>query len=186
MPLVVVLVGISGVGKSWMLSRAMKSLPGQVLSASALIAHELGRIDPSGDIKQDRLRELDITANQTLLSRGVKRAIDPAAERVVLDAHTLIDTPHGLTSIATEVFERINPDMFVFVAGAPEDILAHRSRDDSRKRPQRTLEELAEQQSAAQLRTEEIATQLRIPLNTIEAGDVAALRHVLCGGKGAL
>ena len=41
MPPIVVVAGVSGVGKTWMLNRAMEGLEGQVLSASTLIVTSL-------------------------------------------------------------------------------------------------------------------------------------------------
>lgn len=186
MPPIVIVTGISGVGKSWLLNRAKESPLGQILSASALIAQELKEQTSVEQVAHDQLRELDIAANQAALSRSLARAVDPNAQRVLLDAHVVIDTSEGLEVIATDVFRQIGPSMFVFVWGAPDTILALRSQDEGRLRPDRTLEELVKQQTIAHARTLALAESLGVPAKTIDAGDVAALRRAVLSGKGAM
>lgn len=117
MPPIVVVAGISGVGKSWMLDQAFGSANVQILSASELISAEIGRNADFISVAHDQLRERDIDANQRALSDGFARSIDLTASAVALDAHVAIDTPKGLTFIPAEVFERIGPDLMVFVSG---------------------------------------------------------------------
>ena len=57
MPPIVVVAGVSGVGKTWMLNRAMEGLEGQVLSASTLIVNELNRSSHWEVVEQNQLRE---------------------------------------------------------------------------------------------------------------------------------
>ena len=103
MPPIVVVAGVSGVGKTWMLNCAMEGVEGQVLSASTLIVNELNRSSHWKTVEQDQLGELDINANQRALSLGFKRSIDPKASMIILDAHVVIDTIDGMTYISHEV-----------------------------------------------------------------------------------
>lgn len=178
MPVVAIISGLSGVGKTWLLQRAMRTTAGQLLSASRLIRQELNRLylEP---IEHDDLRKLDITANQKALVAGFAQTVDPDVDLVVLDAHVVIDTPKGLEFVPREVFAALTPSLFIFIEDSPEVILKNRSQDKTRKRPFRDVEALALLQSQALAATRQIATDLRVPFYTIPAGDVEGLTALL-------
>lgn len=179
MPPVVVVTGISGVGKSWMLKRAFGSANVQVLSASDLISEEIKKKAEIEPVPKDQLRERDISANQRSLSDGFARSIDPTASVVLLDAHVVIDTPSGLTLIPSEVFKLIGPDLIVFVSGDAEKISVQRSNDLTRRRPRRSPTELSLQQTIAHDRAAELAQHLGVSFATVKAGDIGALKDTL-------
>ena len=179
MPPIVVVAGVSGLGKTWMLNRAMEGVEGQVLSASTLIVNELNRSSHWKTVEQDQLRELDINANQRALSLGFERSIDPKASMIILDAHVVIDTIDGLTFISHEVFERIDPIQIIFVSGVTEEMSARRQTDGARRRLQRTPEELGQQQTVAHDWAKEIAHRLGTHIVKINADDIETLNNTL-------
>lgn len=179
MPPIVVVTGISGVGKSWMLDHAFGSANVQILSASKLISAEIGRNADLISVAHDQLRERDIDANQRALSDGFARSIDLTASAVALDAHVAIDTPEGLTLIPAEVFERIAPDLMVFVSGDTKKISAQRQDDLTRRRPSRSPLELSRQQTATREWAKELAQHLGISFITVASGDIDALTDTL-------
>jgi adenylate kinase len=187
MPVLAIISGLSGVGKTWLLQRAMKTVPGQLLSASRLIEQELNRVYPE-PVEHDDLRKLDIAANQEALVAGFVRTVDPDVDIVVLDAHVAIDTPRGLEFVPKEVFARLTPSLLIFIEDHPEAILRHRSQDRARNRPFRDVEALALQQSQALAAARQVAKDLMVPFYTIQAGDVEGLTVLLMkqneGGHG--
>ena len=170
--------GLSGVGKTWLLERVMKTVPGQLLSASSLIKQELNRLYPER-VYHDDLRKLDIAANQRALIVGFNRNADPDVDLVVVDAHVVIDTPKGLEFIPRDVFDGLTPSLFIFVEGSPETISRNRLQDISRNRPFRDANALALQQSQALSAARQIATDLSVPFHTIQAGDMEGLTALL-------
>lgn len=173
-PPIIAIVGLSGVGKSTLLKGIAARVPIQHLQASALIKQareELSKVSVSAD----QLRHANIADNQALLIQGFKRAMDPTAHVVVLDGHTIIDTPSGLVRIEPDVFSQVGVQQFVFLAAPPALIYARRAGDATRTRPARTEEELREHQHQALLSAFESAQHLDVPLTVITANQIGVL-----------
>lgn len=175
---VVALVGISGVGKSTLLRSAAEFVSFQHLQASALIKEAKER-QTSAAVATDELRTADITDNQALLVKGFTNARDPAAKLVVLDGHTVIDTPTGLITIEPDVFAALGVTQFVFVADDPQAIFARRANDQIRRRPQRTPVELTHHQEQAMLAAFKIALVIEVPLHMFTPAQFEWVRDLL-------
>jgi adenylate kinase len=161
---VIALVGISGVGKSTLLRAAAETVQFQHLQASALI--KAAKENQTAEaVVTDELRTADITDNQALLVQGFRDARDPSKNLIVLDGHTVIDTPNGLITIEPEVFEALGVTQFIFIADDPEAIHTRRVNDSSRNRPNRSARELALHQEHALLAAFNAALSLAVPLH---------------------
>ncbi len=165
---VIALVGLSGVGKSTLLASVAKAVPFTSLQASTLIKGELLH-RRQVLILQDTLREAPIDANQALLVASFHRNA-PASGLVVLDGHTLIDTPTGIAEIGAEVFGAIEVRHFVVLTALPEIISMRRTLDCRRKRPERTIEEIHRQQEQSLAVARSTAHTLGVPITVIETG----------------
>lgn len=159
---VVAFVGVSGVGKSTILGRAREFLAFEHLQASALIKAERER-RRQATIYHDTLRETNINDNQALLVGGFRHATTKAG-LIVLDGHTVIDTPEGLVEIETKVFRMLGVSRFVVLTEEPEEIYRRRSADPDRKRPLRSADELLQQQERSILVAHRAALEIRVPL----------------------
>jgi adenylate kinase len=175
---VVAVVGVSGVGKSALLREIATNVEFQHLSAGALIGEGRNAVGASR-VGQDDLRAANIDDNQILLVHGFQEARDPNAHLVVIDGHTIIDTPSGLVRIAPHVFECLNVSQFVFLADEPEAIRQRRLSDGTRQRPARTAEELGEHQAQALLCAFDAALRLDVPLSVFSTKQLAALTALL-------
>lgn len=159
---VVALVGVSGVGKSTLLEDARRELVFKHLQASDLIKME--RQECQGNsIAHDLLRKRNVDDNQTFLVSGFMRRA-PEEGLIVLDGHTVIDTPEGLVEISPSVFSAIYVSRFVVLVDDAEKIALRRSLDTRRTRPFRSPEELAEHQERSVLAAYRAALALRVPL----------------------
>lgn len=159
---VVALVGLSGVGKSTLLEDARRRFSFGHLQASDLIkAEKQERRDNT--VAHDLLREGNIDDNQTLLISGFMRYA-PEEGLVVLDGHTVIDTPDGLVEILPSVFKAIDVCRFVVLVDDVEKIALRRLSDTRRTRPFRSPEELVEHQERSVLAAYRAALVLRVPL----------------------
>lgn len=159
---IVAVVGISGAGKSTALARAQVSLKFTHLQASSLIKaeHELRQKE---FINYDTLREGNIGDNQTLLIDGFHRAI-PDRGLVLLDGHTIIDTPAGPVEVEPRVFRLIGASRIIVLTEEPEKIWQRRQSDSQRRRPTRSIDELRLQQEHSLVAARRTALELRIPL----------------------
>ncbi|KAF5880555.1 MULTISPECIES: AAA family ATPase [Rhizobium] len=171
---VVALAGLSGIGKSTLLEDARRRLVFEHLQASDLIKSE--RQERQGKpVAHDLLREGNIDDNQTLLLSGFMRHA-PKEGLIVLDGHTIIDTPDGLVEISPSIFSAIGVSRFVVLVDDVEKIALRRLSDTRRTRPFRSSEELAEHQERSVLATYRAALALRVPLLIVslnEHSDIA-------------
>ncbi|MCW8060763.1 ATP-binding protein [Agrobacterium tumefaciens] len=159
---VVALVGLPGVGKSTLLEDARRGLVFEHLQASDLIRTE--RQERRGKpVAHDLLREGNIDDNQALLISGFMRRA-PEEGLIVLDGHTVIDTPDGLVEISPSVFSAIDVSRFVILVDDVEKIALRRLSDTRRTRPTRSHEELAEHQERSVLAAYRAALALSVPL----------------------
>lgn len=159
---VIALAGLSGVGKSTLLDSARLTLVFEHLQASDLIKAE--RQERQGKhVAHDLLREGNIDDNQALLISGFMRRA-PEEGLIVLDGHTIIDTPDGLVEISPSVFSAIDVSRFVVLVDDVEKIELRRLSDTRRTRPVRSHEELAEHQERSVLAAYRAALALSVPL----------------------
>ncbi|MGY4506704.1 ATP-binding protein [Bradyrhizobium sp. USDA 3650] len=161
MPPVVAVAGLSGVGKSTVLTRLKGVVPMQILQASALIKQARTSTD-GASLTLDALRAVDLDENQQLLVQGFARQVDQTAPLVVLDCHTVIERPGALVCIDPRVFGLMNVKAIVFLEDKPEEIERRRKSDITRQRP--LTEHLGLVQIEAIRQACAIAATLSIPL----------------------
>jgi adenylate kinase len=176
---VVAVVGLSGVGKTSALGTLTAKHAFQYLSASRLIreGRELGALPAT----VDKLRIANIDENQRLLIAGFKRAIDLTASFVVLDGHTVIETPSGLVTVGANVFGALGITDMIFLAAAPPEIVQRRSQDVSRNRQPANAEQLEAYQDEALLAAFRVCCHLKIPLNVVTGSYSPHLEKLIFG-----
>lgn len=173
---IVVVAGLSGIGKSTLIEIARRQFEFESLQAGDLIRRER---EECGDkpVSHDNMREESIDDNQALLiSSFIRRA--PKEGSIVLDCHTIIDTPDGLVEISPSVFSAIGVSHFIILIDNVERIAMRRSSDTLRKRPIRSNEELAEHQERSVLAAYRISLALGVPMHVLhlrECTNFAAL-----------
>tara|TARA_R110002126_G_scaffold6399_2_gene33275 strand:+ start:2674 stop:3222 length:549 start_codon:yes stop_codon:yes gene_type:complete len=143
----IMLVGVSGVGKSTFVNSLEGQSDFQLLSAGSIIKQRREKLE--NDINRDELRFADITDNQALLIDGFHDVKNTDALYVILDGHVVIDTPTGLQSIASDVFKKMGINMFIFLKSEPQQIKLQRERDTKRQRPRLSVGELSDHQNLA-------------------------------------
>lgn len=176
--------GVSGVGKTWLLEKVGATVPMKILSASALIRDGIAQRE--GEItSQDHLRYRDINDNQTALLEAFKRNIEPDNNLVILDAHFVIDSHHGLVDVELDVFREIEPRFVVFVEDEPSKIFSKRKRDASRLRPERSIDYISKLQEVSIAAARHISHSLSIPIYFVNAGDTDGLARILSAAQKA-
>lgn len=174
--------GISGVGKTWLLEKVGATTPIKILSASTLIRDEIAQRE-SEITSQDHLMYRNINDNQAALLEAFKRNVGPNDNLVILDAHVVIDSHHGLVDVGLDVFRELDPSFIIFVEGEPSKILSNRERDEKRARPERSIDSLSELQEIAISAARHISDSLRIPIHFVNAGDTDKLARILSSAR---
>lgn len=162
---VLLVTGVSGVGKTTVIDKYRKIHDFQYLSASTLISNASG-ISHSSE-SGERLRTSDIDENQIKLLDGFHESRDPERNCVVVDGHTVIDSPSGFIYIDPKIFQEMNATCIVTLVGSPVEILDRRKYDRSRVRPERSLEQIENYQREAILHASLISWELGIPVINI-------------------
>lgn len=174
-PLIIALVGISGVGKTTFLKRLSKLLDFQHLTAGSLIAGARN----AGEQTRDDLRFADVDENQRLLIEGFDLACDRSATHIIIDGHCIIHGDVGVQQIDSRVFAKLGVGLMVHLEADPQQVQINRSRDKVRDRPSLQLDELDAHQALSLAHAQNIASELKIDLQQIRHSDLDALVKVI-------
>lgn len=172
--------GISGVGKTSLIARAVKRHHTYFhVQASELI--KAGLEDPT--LSSDLLQKLGrdkIIDNQSILVRMFENVKKSNPDKlVVLDAHSVIDTGDQIILIPVAIICDLQLDHLIFMRDLPDRIVSRREQDRRRARPKRTISQIASLQDQALDLCQEYASQLRLPLNVVSAEDECGLALAL-------
>lgn len=173
---IVVVAGLSGVGKSHLINELKKGGSQFVhFSAGSLIKK---RRNLSNRDELRLLGENEILQNQYLLVNQLKEELESLSDRsiVLFDAHMVIDSDESILEIPFEIFEKLNPSRFILLCCEPEVLLSRREKDSSRLRPLRSVKKLNTQQELSRKLAEEYAARLSIPFSSLASDDVEILR----------
>lgn len=159
-------VGLSGAGKTTLIRTASEIVDFVHLSASDLIKAQIKR-DEGSELGSEILRLGSIPDNQTRFVEAFKAQASGVGKHIVLDCHTMIDTPSGLERVPTGTFRAVMVSEFIFLYVDPAEIFKRRSQDVDRIRPCRRIDELGDQQELALQATYEISNALEIPITVL-------------------
>jgi adenylate kinase len=179
-PVVIVVCGISGVGKTWRVADALRSLPHAVTwTASEIIGTERQNQDT------EYLRSLptdEINRSQEMLVAGFGRRLAAQdCDLVLLDAHSVIDSAAGLHDIPVDVFRRLTPRGFVHLSDFVESIHQRRRNDHKKQRPDRTLSELEVHQDRSLGNCRQYGAELGVPVVPLHETDTETFLTALRG-----
>lgn len=175
----ILILGLSGIGKSSLIRRAAEIRIALHLAASNLIKAGLAR--RAEQATSEELRKGAVLDNQQVLLEEFQLAVSSTDRQLVIfDGHNVIDTPTGPLEIPAGVLSQLRPDIIIFVEDDPAHIVARRAADTARTRPLRTPQELAAHQALAKSNAETLAANLGVPFYAVRSGDIDALLAALC------
>ena len=163
---IIALAGLSGSGKTTLIESVASRYSYIHLSASDLIKKQ--KEESGKTATSEQLRKSDIDDNQLQFVKAFEAQAGKSSDPILLDCHTLIDTPTGVQYVPISTFAAINITRMVFLSVEPGRLLERRLADTSRTRPQRSLIELSKQQESALLMATEISINLNIPFDSVE------------------
>lgn len=175
---IIAVVGVSGVGKSTFLKKLQSKVGFQHLQASDVIRQQIQHKE-NQHLNAEVLRHANIDENQRFLISGFDRLRDPNALIVILDGHTVIDSPSGLVDIDAIVFKSMGVTHLVCLVEDPCEILRRRTSDIARARPDRSLSYLEKYQFHAQSVGFKISLSLGIPFTVLSSGCLEWVEHII-------
>lgn len=159
--------GVSGVGKTWLLSRLSDATGFAHVSASSLLVAGR-RLEGLDRVGHDELSTLSIDRNQFHIGLGYRDFRSGYVDALLLDCHVIIDAVDGIERINAATFQVLDVVAFVHLSARPELIYGRRETDTARSRPRRSATEIAVLQRESECWATELADQLGAPLISIQ------------------
>jgi len=161
----VFVIGLSGVGKTHIISNFIKNHNNFLhLKASSLIKQGLLTQDSE---KIRKVSDKEIKYNQGILVKKLDE-YKINNKKIILDGHIIIDNEEKITPIPLEIIKRISPKIIILVQAPPEQILSHIDNDKSRIRPQRSINQVKENQDLQEKIAKEYCSTLNINLERVD------------------
>ncbi len=132
-----IIVGIPGVGKTTVISRACEFLRQKGHNTTVVVFGSL-MFEESKEMKlrnRDEMRKLSVEEQRRLQDKVANRIATIKGDFVIIDTHLLINTDEGYyPGIPMHLLETIKPTNIIMIAADPQEILNRRKKDESRKR----------------------------------------------------
>jgi len=142
---VAIVVGIAGVGKSTVISRAaellrQKNIKTTVMVFGTLMFEESKKM---GLKNRDEMRKLSIEDQHLLQDIAAKRIAQMNEEILIIDTHMFINTTEGYyPGIPSRLLEILKPSYLIMIAADPAEIVRRRTTDNTRDRDIVSLENI--------------------------------------------
>lgn len=168
---VILLLGVSGVGKSRLARRIAQARPdilrltaGGLLRANLHTTGEKLRTAPSENVRR----------NQQALGEALQAERAGQWERpVLLEGHGFIDNDRELVDVPTQVMRGLAPSAIILLDAEAFEVVQRREHD-TRKRPARTVAEIGQHLQHARDLAHQYATELGVPICVITSADAAS------------
>ncbi|MCK1298144.1 AAA family ATPase [Bradyrhizobium sp. 24] len=171
-----IVFGVSGVGKTTACLDFVTRHPLFLfLSASSLIAEAKGV-----SLKSLRTASVQqLIANQEVLQLAVEHRLQKhGSSSFILDGQCVLDNGSEIVVLPAEAIAPFRANGLILLEAPASTIFDRRSRDD-RERPQRSIEEIAEQLAMNREAVQRYATHLKVPFVFAEAKEELSLDGVV-------
>jgi adenylate kinase len=142
---VAIVVGIAGVGKSTVISRAAELLSQKNTKATIIVFGTLmfEESKKMGLKNRDEMRKLSIEDQHLLQDIAAKRIAQMNEEILIIDTHMFINTTQGYNpGIPSRLLEILKPSYLIMIAADPAEIVRRRTTDNTRDRDIVSLENI--------------------------------------------
>lgn len=133
----IMIVGIPGVGKTTVISKAAEILRRKGHNTTVLVFGSL-MFEESKEMKlknRDEMRKLSVEEQRRLQHKVADRIAAIKGDFVIIDTHLIINTEEGYyPGIPMHLLEVIKPTNIIMIAADPQEILSRRKKDESRIR----------------------------------------------------
>jgi adenylate kinase len=142
---VAIVVGIAGVGKSTVISRAAELLSQKNTKATIIVFGTLmfEESKKMGLKNRDEMRKLSIEDQHLLQDKAAEKIAQMNEEILIIDTHMFINTTEGYyPGIPSRLLEILKPSYLIMIAADPAEIVRRRTTDNTRDRDIVSLENI--------------------------------------------
>lgn len=142
---VAIVVGIAGVGKSTVISRAAELLSQKNIKATIIVFGTLmfEESKKMGLKNRDEMRKLSIEDQHLLQDKAAKKIAQMSEEILIIDTHMFINTTEGYyPGIPSRLLDILKPSYLIMIAADPAEIVRRRTTDNTRDRDVVSLENI--------------------------------------------
>jgi adenylate kinase len=175
---VVTVFGLSGVGKSWMISRYASASNVAHVQASQLMRDARAALVGQPVTSED-LRRGPVLDNQSLLTDAFANVLATEMRPIIFDGHCLVDVGEQPIEIPLAVIRKLQPSGIMLVQAPADEILRRRESDTLRDRPVRTADALAAQQVRCIAICTDYSERLGISFEKVRAGDECGFAQLM-------
>jgi adenylate kinase len=133
----VIIVGLPGVGKTTLISKAVELLKKRDCEYTVVIFGSL-MLEESRELNltnRDQMRRLSVDEQRRLQQRAAGRIAAMKEDLIIIDTHLLISTEEGYyPGLPLDLLDTIKPTNIIMISADPADILERRTQDKSRDR----------------------------------------------------
>jgi adenylate kinase len=133
----IVVGGLPGVGKTMIVSRAVKELKEKGYDAVivTLGSFMLEEAKKMGVSDRDRMRKLPVSQQKELQMKAARRISELKNDLVFVDTHFFIKTAEGyFPGLPLEVLQLLRPSQMVMIRASVKEIVGRRMKDETRVR----------------------------------------------------
>ncbi|MGA9869397.1 MAG: AAA family ATPase [Acetobacteraceae bacterium] len=175
---VVAVFGLSGVGKSWLISRYAVIAKVAHIQASQLMRDARAALVGQAVASED-LRRGPVLDNQSLLTDAFTKVLATETRPIIFDGHCLVDVGEQPIEIPVDVIRQLQPSGIVLVHAPADEIVRRRESDSSRERPSRDADALAAQQAKCVAICTSYGEQLGVAFVQVRAGNERGFTQVV-------
>lgn len=132
-----IVVGISGVGKTTVITKAAEALNKNGVSAKVVVFGTLmfEEAVKNGLKHRDELRKMPVEEQRKLQDMTAQRIASMTDQVIMIDTHLFINTREGYyPGLPIHLLNIMKPTNFIMIAAAPKEILNRRLADKTRDR----------------------------------------------------
>jgi adenylate kinase len=138
----IIVTGMPGVGSSTVINEALRLREEKGCVEAEFIPKNYGDVMfeaavEEGQVKnRDEMRKLSVEKQRGIQMRACNKIAEwHESMNLIIDTHCTIKTPLGyLPGLPEYVLRELNPDLFVLIEAAPEEVFERRQKDKTRER----------------------------------------------------
>lgn len=164
----IIVVSVPGGGKSTILNYVKKKLPKARIVTTGDIYFQMARKKFGIKDRDDLRKKLTLPQHMYVQKKVAEKVSKIKAKILFINTHITVKTPFGYYPATTETTMKVmKPDSIILLEFRPEDILARRLADKTRKRDIESLEAIEEHQIINRNSALDIASDTECPVKII-------------------